>query len=79
MHPRNITLHDSDRAPAPGSQQLGEGCSVALKQHDYSAAMSAAAAGGDGGAEYDAWLCTEQDPSYSAPEVLCWWLEIVSV
>jgi hypothetical protein len=70
MHPRNIMLHDSDAAPAAGSQQLGKGCSLALKQHDYSAAMAAAVAGGDGGADFAAWLCTEQDPSYSAPEVL---------
>jgi hypothetical protein len=54
MHPRNITLHASDGAPAAGGRQLGEGCSLALQQRDFSAA--AAAAGGVGGADYAAWL-----------------------
>jgi hypothetical protein len=68
MHPRNMTLHAPDGAPA-ASGQLGQGCSVALQQHNFRAAMAAAAAGGDGGEDLAAWLCTEQDPSYSAPEV----------
>jgi hypothetical protein len=81
VHPRDLTLHAADGASGAGSAialpeaaapQLGEGCSLALKLHDFSAALAAATGGAysaGGGAAITNWLCTEQDPSYSAPEV----------
>ena len=65
----------SPLAPTPAAESdanpaaEGGGCRLALRLHDFSAAL-AAAAGGAYSAGVAEWLCTEQDPSYSAPEVL---------
>lgn len=61
---------------ATPTSDVADGYSLALKLHDFSAALAAATGGaystagsGGGGSGADQWLCTEQDPSYSAPEV----------
>ncbi len=71
LHPRDLLMHG---AAADGAARLsaGDASGLALKLHSFSAALSAATGGAcqgaDGGVEA-AWLCTEQDPSFSAPEV----------
>lgn len=79
VHPRDLTLHrpnssaDGSGADASASadSDAAEGYSLALKLHDFGAALAAATGGAYSSSDGDGvagWLCTEQDPSYSAPE-----------